>query len=194
MEDAAVHIAGELSTWPDKDGMAAIFRKVGLPDFQIRQTVQSLLRKRRERQMSDKPPYLVTGRLGDVLALIQVLALDEHAHRSEDGLSSELQGNPRSAASWPVVAQAHPEFFRVKSDGEHRVSLIARHVTPRDQIGRRPLAPDYTSTLLQLAVELHDREVRRSQSWHVWLPILGVVLGGTLTLAGVWLKSKLGGP
>jgi len=144
--------------------------------------------------MSDKPPYLTTGRLGDVLALIQVLALDEHAHRSEDGLSSELQGRPKSAASWPVVGQEHPEFFRVKPEGEHPVSLIARHVAPKDQTGHRPLAPDYTSKLLQLAVELHDRGVRRSQSWHVWLPFLGAVLGGALTLAGVWLKSKLGGP
>jgi hypothetical protein len=144
--------------------------------------------------MTEKPPYLLPGRLGDVLALIQVLALDEHAHRSDSGLSSELQGKPRSADAWPIVAQHHPEFFRVKPEGEHRVSLVARHVTPRDAEGRRqPLAPDYTSKLLELAVELHDREVRRSQSWQVWLPILGAVLGGALTLAGVWLKSKLDG-
>ncbi|MEK6321213.1 MAG: hypothetical protein AABN33_05965 [Acidobacteriota bacterium] len=143
--------------------------------------------------MSDKSQYLQPGRLADVLALIQVLAMDEHAHRSEDGLTSELQGAPRSAKTWPEVAQKHPEFFRVKPDGEHRVSLIARHVTPKDESGRRPFPADYTSKLLQLAVELHDREVRRSQSWHVWLPMLGVVVGGLLALLGVWLKSKLGG-
>jgi len=40
--------------------------------------------------------YLVPGRLQDVMALIQVLGLDEHAHRSEDGLQSELQGTPSS--------------------------------------------------------------------------------------------------
>jgi hypothetical protein len=142
---------------------------------------------------SEKSPYLLAGRLSDVLALIQVLALDEHAHRSEDGLTSELQGKPRSASSWPDLARKHPEFFRVKPDAEHGVSLIARHVTPKNEDGRRPLPPDYTSQLLQLAVELHDREVRRSQSWHVWLPILGVVLGGGLALLGVWLKSALGG-
>jgi len=138
-------------------------------------------------------PYLQSGRLSDVLALIQVLALDEHAHRSEDGLASELQGKPRSAPSWPAIAAEHPEFFRVKPDGEHRVSLIARHVAPKIGEVRPALPPDYTSKLLQLAVELHDREVRRDQSWHVWLPVLGVVIGGALALLGVWLKSVIGG-
>lgn len=52
--------------------------------------------------MKNQPPDLINGPLGDVLALIQVLALDEHAHRSEDGLSSELQGKPRSARGQPL--------------------------------------------------------------------------------------------
>lgn len=141
--------------------------------------------------MSDKSQYLLPGRLADVLALVQVLAMDEHAHRSEEGLKSELQGPPRSAKTWPEVAQKHPEFFRVKPDGEHRVSLIARHVSPEEDSGRLPLPADYTSKLLQLAVELHDREVRRSQSWHVWLPMLGAIVGGLLALLGVWLKTRL---
>lgn len=142
--------------------------------------------------MAAKSQYLLPGRLADVLALVQVLAMDEHAHRSEEGLAKELQGAPRSARTWPEVAQAHPEFFRVGTGGEHRISLIARHVTPKDESGRRQFPADYTSKLLQLAVELHDREVRRSQSWHVWLPILGVLVGGVLTLAGVWLKGAIG--
>jgi hypothetical protein len=137
--------------------------------------------------------YLRSGRLSDVLALIQVLALDEHAHRSEEGLFSELQGKPRSAGTWPAIAAEHSEFFRVKPDGEHHVSLIARHVSPKVGDVRPPLSPDYTSKLLQLAVELHDREVRRNQSWHVWLPVVGVLIGGALALLGVWLESVLGG-
>lgn len=137
--------------------------------------------------------YLTEGRLADVLALIQVLALDEHAHRSEEGLKSELQGPPRSAKNWSQVAERHPEFFRVAPDGEHRVSLVARHVTPRNENGRPTLAPDYTSKLLQLAVELHDRELRRSQHWHVWVPVIVAVTAGVFTLFGIWIKGKLGG-
>lgn len=146
--------------------------------------------------MANESQYLVPSRLADVLALVQVLALDQHAHRSERGLVRELQGPPRSAIKWADVGQKHPEFFRVKTDGEHQVSLVARHVIPKDDQGRSQIAPDYVSKLLQLAVELHDREVRRSQSWHVWLPFLGAMLaaalGGALALIGVWLRSKLG--
>lgn len=137
--------------------------------------------------------YLDKGRLADVLALIQVLALDKDAHRSENGLSKELQGNPRSASSWSEVSLQHPEFFRVMPSGDHRVSLVARHVTPREGKESPPLDSDYTSKLLQLAVELHDREVRRSQYWHVWVPLIVALTAGLFTLFGIWLKSILDG-
>ena len=82
--------------------------------------------------------YTKPGRLSDVMALIQVLALDKSAHRSEQGLQQELQGLPRSASSWTQVAKEHPEFFRVAPEGTHIVSLIARHVLPRDENNQRP--------------------------------------------------------
>jgi len=66
--------------------------------------------------MAEKSDYLLPGRVADVLALLQVLAMDEHAHRSENGLTSELQGPPRSAKSWSALAQKHPEFFRVNPE------------------------------------------------------------------------------
>lgn len=147
-----------------------------------------MLRKRRSSS------YLAEGRLADVLALIQVLAVDEHAHRSEEGLASELQGPPRSAEKWSQLAERHPEFFRVRLTGEHRVSLVARHVAPRQEDACPPLSRDYTSKLLQLAVELHDRELRRAQGWHVWVPVIVALTAGAFTLFGIWLKGVLGGP
>lgn len=137
-------------------------------------------------------PYIMHGRLADVLALIQVLALDEHAHRSDDGLNSELQGSPRSANSWPEIAEQHPEFFRVTPSGNNRVSLVARHVSAPTGETRPVLASDYTSKLLQLAVELHDREVRRSQQWHIWMPAIVAITAGVFTLFGIWLKVVIG--
>ncbi|MBN9085853.1 MAG: hypothetical protein J0J01_03000 [Reyranella sp.] len=135
--------------------------------------------------------YVVNGRLSDVLALIQVLALDKHAHRSAEGLARGLQGPPGSASSWSDVAEKHPEFFRLSS-GTNRVSLVARHVTPREaDDSRKPLDADYTATLLELAVELHDREVKRAERWQVWMPLAVAITAGVFTVFGVLLKSVL---
>jgi hypothetical protein len=43
-----------------------------------------------------KRPYTKPGRLADVLALIQVLAFDPHAHRSEPGIIERELGHPSS--------------------------------------------------------------------------------------------------
>ena len=93
---------------------------------------------------SEDRQYLNPSRLADVLGLIQVLALDDNTHRSEEGLRSELQGSPKSGASWTEIARAHPEFFRVRPEGEHVVSLIARHVLPKNELGVRQLTSDFT--------------------------------------------------
>jgi hypothetical protein len=116
--------------------------------------------------------YLRNGRLEDVLALIQVLALDEHAHRSDNGLAEELQGKPDSARTWTEIARGHPEFFRIGSSGNHVVSLVARHVTPRVGATRETLSAEFTSKLLETAISLHDRQVRRAERWVFFIPLL----------------------
>src|SRR4051812_46834768 len=109
--------------------------------------------------------YSEVGRLVDVMGLIQVLGLDQQTHRSEEGLRGELQGLPRSGGSWTEVARQHPEFFRVKPMGEHTVSLVARHVTPKDLSQLHQLSPEFVGKLLDAAIELHDREIRRTERW-----------------------------
>lgn len=136
--------------------------------------------------------YTVQGRLSDVLALIQVLGLDEHPHRSETGLRDELQGEPRSAGSWMEVGQGHPEFFRVATGGEHRLSLVARHVMPKDEREIRRLPPEFIGKLMQAAIDLHDRQVRRDERWAYWVPILVALLAGVFSLTAVILKTLLG--
>jgi hypothetical protein len=134
-------------------------------------------------------PYIKGERLADTLALIQVLALDENPHRSEEKLQAELQGEPRSAKAWASLAGEHPEFFRVRAEAEHPVSLIARHVLPKDVQGDRTLPSDYTAKLMQLAVELHDRQLRRVQAWQAFIPILVAVVAGAVSLVGIALKG-----
>jgi hypothetical protein len=135
--------------------------------------------------MSHKPqrPYLTPGRLPDVVALIQVLGFDEAAHRSESGLREELQRDPSSTETWTKVATDHPEFFRVRPGGDHAVSLLARHVTPKVEGSRPPLGADHVKELIAVALSIHDRELEQSRSWHVWLPLAGVVVGAAI--AGV---------
>lgn len=136
-------------------------------------------------------PYADSNRLADVMALIQVLALDKHAHRSEEGLKDELQGDPRSAVKWSEIAEQHPEFFRVREAGIHRVSLVARHVLPKNDDGTRELHSDFVGKLLQAAIEIHDRQLDRAQHWKSYIPIVVAVTAGLFTLFGIFLKSWL---
>ncbi len=122
--------------------------------------------------------YLIEGRLEDVLALLQVLALDEHSHRSEDGLRAELSAGPSSASSWQELAREHHEFFRVVDGRAHPVSLVTRHVAEGSNKVRPPLSPEHAQTLLNTAIELHDRQLRRSQRWTVLIPLYVAIVAG----------------
>lgn len=130
--------------------------------------------------------YTRNGRLADVMALIQVLALDDNTHRSEEGLASELQGAPRSGSTWKEIAGEHPEFFRSSDSGSYKVSLVCRHVLPRDESGNkeRP-SSEFIAKLLETAINLHDREVARQKYWHAYIPILVSVI----TVLGAFLSG-----
>ena len=143
----------------------------------------------RWRGKQEDKQYLNPSRLADVLALIQVLALDEHAHRSEEGLKNELQGGPRSRGSWTQIASAHPEFFRVSPEGTHVVSLVARHVLPKDESGARKLPSDFAGQLIATAVDLHDRQIKRSERWTYLVPIWVALITGIFVLLAVALKA-----
>ncbi len=138
---------------------------------------------------SQSNKYLKDGRLEDVLALIQVLALDECAHRSEDGLETELQSKPKSSSSWSELASEHLEFFRVLKEGKNTISLVLRHVSQKTGNKRPPLNPEQAQALLSTAIELHDRQVKRSQRWTVLIPVWVAAIGGMFILASKWISS-----
>ena len=142
-----------------------------------------------------KRPYTKTGRLADVLALIQVLALDPYTRRSmEDITTRELQGPPTSASNWIELAKEHREFFRVNQETEHGLSLVARYVLPHSEGEKRPQLPtDFTSQLLQTAITLHDRQVAASEWWKIFIQpvsmILSAIIGAATALATLWFKE-----
>jgi hypothetical protein len=137
-----------------------------------------------------KNTYLKSGRLSDVLALIQVLCFDPSAHRSEDGLREDLQGSPLSADTWTSVASEHPEFFRVRPDGECVVSLTARHVIPKDDAGKRNLPPGLAEKLMEMAIQIHDRQERRADWWKAYVPLLIALIAVTGTFVNGYLQSR----
>ena len=132
--------------------------------------------------MASALPYKKKNRLSDVMAMIQVLGMDEHAHRSESGLFDELQGNPDSGSTWGSIASEHPEFFRVSRSGTHKISLIARHVLPRNPQGRRSLEPEMVGKLLGVATDLHDRQLTRAYRWTIYMPIISAITAGVVAV------------
>lgn len=138
-------------------------------------------------------PYTKSGRLSDILALIQVLALDKYAHRSEAGVTDELQRMPSSSSSWVTLAREHPEFFRVRTKGEHVLSLVARHVTPENASEIRELNPELVQKLLGTAIDLHDRQIQAKEWWKSWIPLIAALLAALVatatTLLTLWLNG-----
>ncbi len=144
--------------------------------------------------------YLQPGRLADVLALIQVLAYDRDSYRSEDGLNSELQRRPSAGGSWMAVAKQHPEFFRVRDeqDREPRVALLARYVLDHQQLPggeekRPPLDVSVANKLMELAIQLHDKQLERKNRWKMTvLPMAVVVIaaGASVTAAIITASDK----
>ena len=129
--------------------------------------------------------YPKYGRLADVLALLQVLAKQENATRSEKGISLARQGPPRSASSWTVLASDHPEFFRVNQTSEHPVSLVARFATQTLLTTPVPLEPQEAQSLINTAILLHERETALLQRWQVWVPVVAAIVAGLFALATI---------
>lgn len=139
--------------------------------------------------MKTKKLYLKPNRLADVLALIQVLAFDEKAKRSVNGLESELQGKPKSAESWKEIVIEHPEFFRFNKreydteggDKANAICLIVRHVSTGT------VSHDLAKKFFETAIQLHDKEKERADRWKVWLPFVAVII---TVVATIYLGSK----
>jgi hypothetical protein len=139
----------------------------------------------------NKRPYTKFGRLSDVLALIQVLALDTATKRTEQGIGEELQGPPTSAVDWFTLAREHRELFRVNAEEAAGISLVARYVLPHEEGQRRPpLSPEFVSALIQTAMNLHDRQAQSAEWWKSLLPLGAALVGSGTTLLTLWLNHK----
>jgi hypothetical protein len=142
--------------------------------------------------------YLGNGRLADVLALLQVLSYSPKTRRTHNGLMEELQRDPLSATTWTMLAEQHPEFFRVRhrSSNPDHVSLIARVVQEveerEDGDEMHPiLSPDVANKLMELAIELHDRQLGRRDRWKtVTIPICGALIAAAAAITAAVISTS----
>lgn len=143
-----------------------------------------------------KHPYSKESRLQDVLGLIQVLAYSPKTRRTEDGLNEELKRSP-SGETWMELAKEHPEFFRVRHEAGKsiHVSLIARNALQsiRDEdgdLGKPVLSADIANKLMELAAELHDKEIQRRNLWKATvLPIVIAVIAATAAVTSAVITA-----
>jgi hypothetical protein len=142
--------------------------------------------------------YLQPGRLADVLALIQVLAYDRDAYRSEEGLRDELQRSPSTGPSWMDLARQHPEFFRARIDPARkpRVALIARYVLDHQELAdgeeKKPvLEPSVANKLMELAVQLHDKQLERQDRWKiVVIPMAVAIVAASASICAAIITTN----
>lgn len=142
--------------------------------------------------------YLQPGRLADVLALIQVLAYDRDTSRTEVGLEEELQRKPAIGKTWIALATQHPEFFRVRADPAKtkRVALLARYVLVYEQLPdgeeKRPsLNVIVVNKLMELAIQLHDKQLERKTRWRtVVIPMSVAIVAAVASMFGAFVIAS----
>ncbi len=134
------------------------------------------------RRLFVESQYLVPGRLQDVLALIQILGYGTEPDLTPREICVSLQDVSDGAKPaedrlrhWEQVARAHPEFFRV-SGKSASISLAARFVAGKEP-SARILQLEVVQHLMRTAVDIHDREARRSERWTLYLPLIIAVIG-----------------
>jgi hypothetical protein len=163
-----------------------------------------------------KSPYLTEeGRLGDVIAAIQAMAIYKCYKLDFEGWADRLSADKTRADHWKGVFENHPEFFRL--DGQRaKASLVWRRQYPKrysvdtlaeisreqydglsdlqkTRISRLPLPASEIKTLIDTAINLHSRalDADKHQSWYkpIFLQALAALCGAIIgTLAVSYLK------
>jgi hypothetical protein len=165
-------------------------------------------------------PYLIDSRLGDVIGVIQVLGSTQwHAIMPEHWYRYFGKAHSDPTGEWKPVFEEHPEFFQIEKNGD--VALRWRFAYPRtydprknidytpeqrdleltpeerDKLHRRPLSAEQISALMNIAIELHARQVAQQQESRWLVPILasftGGLLGALLGFAGAILAARIKG-
>jgi hypothetical protein len=132
--------------------------------------------------------YLVPGRLEDVVLLIQFLAADDREQVYDSTIRRELDVGPVSpgASNWAAVAREHPEFFRVSGEKDNKAIALLAKFAVRKSDERNP--PDkLLTTLIDLAMQLHERQAKAAERGNALLPLWVALVAGAFTLLATLL-------
>ena len=155
-------------------------------------------------------PYLEPNRLADLLAAIQSMSLFQSYRAHIREWSDLISGNEGRAAYWQRVFDDHPEFFRKSGTHTDHYALVwrraqnrryhsrlHRYVTEeeydvlpveekRRYMSRAPVPEAQIKTLMDTAINLHQRAVESSRDWRWWVApavaaggsFVGAIVGG----------------
>lgn len=154
-------------------------------------------------------PYIANPkRLADLIAAIQVLGTYRFASRRIEKWEKRLGRTPVSAPDWSTVFSQHPEFFTAQGDiislvwrrsRERNYDTYTRQLLAREEaielshqesednekrLSRPPLDSSEVSKLVDIAISLHEREIRHAQERRWWITAVLALVGFIITLSG----------
>lgn len=136
--------------------------------------------------------YLRKERLGDVITLIQILALNPNfLYRTSEKLTIAL-GRPKSEQTWQELAKEHNEFFRL--NGDKNIVLLTRYAISHNQREQAALSIDETKMLIESAIDLYGKELTRESNNLQRKSVNGVLFAGVssivISIFSIWLTVK----
>ena len=153
-------------------------------------------------------PYIANpNRLADLIAAVQVLGTYKFASRRLDKWERRLGRKPVSAENWQTVFDQHPEFFTKQGElvslvwrrsRERNYDTFTKAILSRDEaiklselenesneerLTRSPLNTTETSKLVDIAINLHEREIRHTQERRWWITAVISIVGLIISVA-----------
>jgi hypothetical protein len=163
------------------------------------------------KQTTVESPYLRPGRLADVIAAIQCMAVYKFYKLSFSAWADRIAADETQSQKWATIFSEHPEFFRLDS-ARQKASLVWRRQFPKrydvdeeralserelltlpppkiGRLSRLPLTPADVKTLIDTAVNLHSRALEQQKDRRWWLPILTAAAALVGSVAGALIKK-----
>lgn len=165
----------------------------------------------------DSPYLRKPGRLGDVVTALLVMGTYKFDSQTPERWHEIINARPKSADSWSDVFNEHSEFFRTEfsQPNKYKVSLVWRRarnwswdtktqkeiaqveldnptIWPEEkknnQITRRPLTPEETTALIEIANNMQTQAIARRAELRWWVPVVFGLIG---ILVGALLNREL---